>query len=135
MWVVDTCVILDVFEDDPRFGTASAKLLDRLLPDGLTLSPATMVELAPAFQGDMAEQKRFLEQAGISHMEPWTANDTDAAHRGWNAYVTARRAQKLPRRPIADILIGGFAINRQGLVTRNPSDFRPWFPKLTVRQP
>lgn len=135
MWVVDTCVILDVFENDPSFGAHSAKLLERLLPDGLTLSPATMVELAPAFQGDMAEQKRFLEQVGISHAEPWTPNDTDAAHQAWNSYITARRTQKLPRRPIADILIGAFAINRQGLITRNPSDFRPWFPKLTVRQP
>jgi hypothetical protein len=38
-------------------------------------------------------------------------------------------------RPIADILTGGFAKNRQDLVTRNPLDFRRWFPKLVIRQP
>jgi hypothetical protein len=27
-WVVDTCVLLDVLEDDPSFGRASASTLD-----------------------------------------------------------------------------------------------------------
>ena len=135
MWIIDTCVILDVFENDPQFGAASAKFLEKLLPDGLAVSPVTMVELSAAFDGDITEQKRFLEQAGISHADVWTAVDTEAAHRAWNAYVKARRADKVPKRPIADILIGGFAASRQGLVTRNPTYFRRWFPKLKIREP
>jgi hypothetical protein len=134
-WVIDTCVVLDVFENDPRFGLDSAKLLEKLLPEGLTVSPVTMVELSAAFDGDISEQKRFLEQAGISHSEAWTAADTDAAHRAWNIYVKARRTDKVPKRPVADIFIGGFAVNRHGLVTRNPDDFRRWFPKLLIREP
>ena len=135
MWIVDTCVVLDVFENDPQFGQASAKLLQKLLPDGLAVSPITMVELSAAFDGDMPEQKRFFEQAGISHSEEWTAADTDASHRAWDAYVRARRADKTPKRPVADILIGGFALNRKGLITRNASDFRRWFPRLAIREP
>jgi predicted nucleic acid-binding protein len=135
MWIVDTCVVLDVFENDPQFGRDSATLLERLLRDGLALSPVTMVELSAAFDGDIAEQKRFLEGAGISHAEAWTAADVDASHKAWNAYVVGRRKDKTPKRPIADILIGGFATGRQGLVTRNPSDFRRWFPKLVIREP
>lgn len=134
MWVIDTCVVLDVFENDPQFGLSSAKLLQKLLPDGLTVSPVTLVELSAAFGGDMPEQKRFLEQMGVSHSEGWTHADTEASHRAWNAYVKARRADKVPKRPIADILIGGFAQNRQGLITRNGSAFRRWFPKLTIRE-
>lgn len=134
-WIVDTCVVLDVFENDPQFGQASAKLLQRLLPDGLAVSAVTMVELSAAFEGDMSEQKRFLELSGISHSEAWTVADTDAAHRAWNAYVKSRRADKVPKRPVADILIGGSALNRKGLITRNASDFRRWFPKLAIREP
>jgi predicted nucleic acid-binding protein len=33
------------------------------------------------------------------------------------------------------LLIGAFACRYQGLITRNPSDFRRWFPKLKLRQP
>jgi len=135
MWVVDTCVVLDVFENDPQFGEASAKLLENLLPDGLAVAAVTMVELAAAFAGDITEQKRFLEQAGLSYSEAWTAADMEASHRAWNVYVIARRNDKAPKRPVADILIGGFAANRQGLVTRNAPDFRRLFPKLTIREP
>ena len=135
MWVVDTCLVLDIFEDDPEFGEASASFLERLLSDGIAVSPVTMVELSAAFEGDLSEQKRFLEQVGISHSEAWTVADSEASHSAWNAYVKARRADKVPKRPIADILIGGFAANRQGLATRNGSDFRRWFPKLAIREP
>jgi predicted nucleic acid-binding protein len=134
-WIVDTCVVLDVFENDPQFGKGSAKLLEKLLPDGLAVSPATMIELSAAFAGDLAEQKNFLDQAGISHSEPWTTADTEAAHAAWNSYVTARRAHKISKRPVADLMIGGFAANRDGLITRNPGGFRRWFPKLTIREP
>ena len=33
MWVVDTCVVLDVFENDPQFGKGSAALLEKLLAE------------------------------------------------------------------------------------------------------
>jgi predicted nucleic acid-binding protein len=135
MWVVDTCVVLDVFENDPQFGEDSAALLEKLLADGIAVSPITMIELAAAFDGNFSEQKRFLEGAGITYDEAWTVADVDASHGAWNAYVVARRKDRAPKRPIADILIGGFAANRQGLVTRNPSDFRRWFPKLVIREP
>jgi len=114
MWVVDTCVVLDVFEHDPDFGLPSAKCLEKLLPDGLCVSPVTMVELAA---------------------EAWTSADTAAAHLAWHTYVQARRAGDAAKRPVADLLIGGFALNRDGLVTRNPKDFKRWFPKLSIREP
>lgn len=135
MWVVDTCVVLDVFENDPQFGRVSARLLERLLADGLTVSPVTMVELAAAFDGDLAEQNHFLAEAGIAQPETWTMADTAAAQAAWHAYVRARRMDRTPKRPVADILIGGFALNRQGLVTRNAADFRRWFPRLVIREP
>jgi predicted nucleic acid-binding protein len=36
---------------------------------------------------------------------------------------------------VADLLIGAFACRHQGLITRNPTDFRRWFSKLKLRQP
>lgn len=135
MWVVDTCIVLDVLENDPAFGRPSARLLQKLLPQGLTISPVTMVELSAAFSGDLAEQKRFLDQAGISYEEPWTAADAELAAAAWNVYVVAKRQARAAKRPVADILIGGFAANRTGLVTRNPRDFSRWFPRLRLQEP
>jgi predicted nucleic acid-binding protein len=135
VWIVDTCIVLDVFEHDPAFGKASAELLHKLLPQGLAVSPVTMVELSAAFAGDLAEQKRFLDLAGISYAESWTVADTEQAHAAWNAYVTAKRLGKAAKKTVANILIGAFAANRTGLVTRNPRDFSRWFPTLKLREP
>lgn len=135
MWIVDTCVVLDVFEHDPHFGRPSAELLNRLLAQGLAISPVTMVELSAAFGGDLVEQKLFLDQAGIAYDEPWTAPDTESAHAAWNAHVVPKRQSRATKRPVADVLIGAFAANRTGLVTRNAADFTRWFPHLKVREP
>ncbi len=134
MWIVDTCIVLDVFENDPEFGRKSASLLEKLCGEGLCICPVTMVELSPAFQGDLSEQKKFLSLARISFSANWSVLDTETAHQAWNDYVHLRRREVTPRRPIADILIGAFASNRKGLVTRNGKDFRTWYPKLVIQE-
>lgn len=134
-WVVDTCVVIDVLEGDPQFGLPSARLLQHLLPQGLCVSPVTMVELGAAFAGDLAAQRAFLRDAAISADEAWTEADTATAHAGWHRYVQAKRLTRAARRPVADLLIGAFAANRRGLVTRNAGAFTRWFPQLKVREP
>jgi predicted nucleic acid-binding protein len=46
--------------------------------------------------------------------------------------VTLKRLKKVTKRPVADLLIGGFSLRHQGLITRNPSDFLPFYPELAV---
>ena len=134
-WVVDTCVVIDVLENDPDFGLRSARLLEERLAEGLAICPVTHVELAPAFGGDLGEHKRFLEQAGIYYSAAWSVADTEAAHFAWHTHVLARRSGTLANRSIADVLIGAFAANRRGLITRNPRDYRQNFPALVILEP
>lgn len=134
-WLVDTCLLIDVAEADLSFGISSAQLLDNTRTDGLILCPVSYVELAPVFGGDERAQQEFLYHLSVSWREPWTEADTHAAATGWNRYVLARRNGKIRKRPMADVLIGGFAVRFQGLLTRNPSDFESVFPQLTIRTP
>ena len=134
-WVVDTCLLIDVAEADPAFGVASAKLLDLKRAEALTICPVTYVELAPVFNGDQTAQKEFLFNLGVTWPEAWTQADTEEAHRAWHRYVTARRATKAPKRPLADILIGAFASRCDGILTRNEGDFRQVFPSLIIAVP
>jgi len=134
-WVVDTCVLVDVLEDDPDHGKGSAALLGRKLEEGLVICPVTYVELAPAFGGSAGLQEQFLAGVGADWRQPWTWQDTAAAHRAWEAHVTGRRARRSTRRPIADVLIGAFASRFDGLVTRNAGDFRRLFPSLALAEP
>jgi predicted nucleic acid-binding protein len=134
-WVVDTCLLIDVLEGDPDFGVSSAEELDARGDDGLVVCPVSYAELAPAFQGDRALQDEFLSGIGVDFRQEWDWEDTVCAHGAWAELVRRRRAGQLPKRPLADILIGAFATRFQGLLTRNPTDFRPLFPDLALRVP
>lgn len=103
-WVVDTCLLIDVAEADPRFGVASAKLLDSKRGEGLKICPVTYVELAPVFNGDQTAQNEFLFHLGVTWPEAWTQADTEEAYRAWHSYVTARRTGKTAKRPLAEHL-------------------------------
>jgi len=134
-WIVDTCVVLDVLEGDPEFGLPSARLLDKLVGEGLTLCPVSYIELAPAFSGDLGRQNEFLSGVGIDYSQPWGWSDTKEANRVWKCYDSKRRSARVAKRPVADILIGAFAAGRKGLVTRNENDFRPFFADLPIIKP
>ncbi len=134
-WVVDTCVLVDVLDNDPAFGEASAACLDRHLPDGISVCPVTFIELAPAFLGDEARQIEFLTRVGVSFEEDWARADTRAAHAVWSRYIEQKRTGNVPRRPLADVLIGAFACRFEGLITRNAGDFKRLFRDLTIVEP
>jgi predicted nucleic acid-binding protein len=138
-WLVDTCVLLDLLVNDPQFGLSSATCLNRLLPQGLAISSTTYIELAPAFRGDAELMATFLAQVGIaSPASPkWLPTDTTNAFSAWHRQVSARRASggSEPRRPVADLLIATVACRHAGIVTRNPRDFRAFYPDLTIVDP
>jgi hypothetical protein len=131
-WVVDSCVILDIALNDPQFGHVSAKAVAARLKDGLVACPTSVIEIVPTFGGDFAETKRFLQRCGISAYAPWLDSDSEAAAQGWQTYVSLKRKGQSPKRPMADILIGGFAMRHQGLLTRNEPHFRSYFPGLNL---
>src|SRR4030081_3546144 len=112
-WVVDTCILLDVLEDDPQFGHGSALTLDSYAEAGLVVCPVTYAELAPAFAGTAALQDESLRGVGVDSRRDWTWADTLCAHQAWHRFVERRRSHALPRRPLADILIGAFATRPQ----------------------
>ncbi|MCP5521441.1 MAG: type II toxin-antitoxin system VapC family toxin [Verrucomicrobiales bacterium] len=134
-WVIDTCLLIDVAEEDPAFGAGSAALIDTHRPAGLMVCPVSYVELAPVFEGHPEAQDEFLYHLGVTWPEAWMVADTVAAHKAWYHHVTARRAGQVRKRPVADVLIGAFASRFDGLLTRNQSDFARLFPGLRTVGP
>ena len=117
-WVVDTCLLIDIADDDPSFGVASANFLDSKRSSGLLICPVTFIELAPVFGGDREAQEEFLFNLEVSYAEPWTDPDTHRAHTAWHEYVTTRRLRNTPKRPLADVLIGAFSHRWDGQIGR-----------------
>lgn len=134
-WVVDTCVIIDVLCGDGEFSTKSADALDAKRGEGLVIAPITYVELAPSFVGDVHEQDVVLAGLGIAVDFCGSKDIVLEAHKAWYEHVQRKRAGEVVRRPIADVLIGAYAMQNGGLITRNEADFRLLYPNLTIFNP
>jgi len=134
-WVVDTCLLLDIGLDDPEFAEGSENLVLKMSSSGVVISPVTFVELAPAFGGNMDALKNFLVGLGIDFEEIWDVSDTENAAAAWAEHILKRRSGGGLKMPVADVLIGSFALRFEGLITRNAKDFQKLFPNLRVVEP
>ena len=134
-WVVDTCVIIDVLRDDETFSMKSSMALQSKLDDVLTIAPLTYVELAPEFNGDVEAQNAFLDGMWIQREFGGNEETVLAAHKAWHEHVLRKRKGETRKRPIANIIIGAYAMQKGGLITRNESDFRSLYPNLTIFNP
>ena len=135
MWVVDTCVIIDVLSGDNAFSMKSADAIDAKRAEGLVVAPVTYVELAPSFLGDVAKQDMVLSDLGIELDFAGSRGAVLAAHKAWYDHVLRKRIGEVAKRPIADILIGAYAMQKGGLITRNEADFKTLYPNLTIYNP
>ena len=135
IWVVDTCVIIDVLRGDETFSIRSSMALQSKLDDVLTIAPLTYVELAPEFNGDAEAQNAFLDGMWIHRDFNGSEEAVLLAHKAWNEHVLRKRNGVEKKRPIADIMIGAYAMQKGGLITRNESDFKTLYPNLTIFNP
>lgn len=133
--VVDTCVLLDLRLGEPGHGQQAVACLIAHEAQGLLVCPVTLIELAPAFHGDAAAARLWLETLNICTTEPWTDADTLLAHQLWHDHVLRRRGGLAPKRPVADVMIGAFAVRFSGIITRNPRDFRVMSPSPFIIVP
>ena len=135
IWVVDTCVLIDVFRGDKTFSEVSSMALQSKLDDVLTVAPITYVELSPEFNGDVAAQDAFLDAMWIQRDFRGSKEAVLLAHKAWHEHIMRKRAGSAPKRPIADVLIGAYAMQKGGLITRNEAEFRTLYPTLTIFNP
>lgn len=129
---VDTCVLLDVFFDDPDFGQTSADAVRQCLREGaLQVCPAVWAEVRAAFDDDEAFQ-RTLALLGVRYAE-FSAETAGLSGAIWQQY---RRAGGTRERIMADFLIGAHALRQcDRLLTRDAGFFRNYFAGLAVFVP
>lgn len=135
IWVVDTCVVIDLVERDGEFGAVSVAALASKIDDSLVIAPITYVELGPVFDGDRERQDAFLKESWIDFDFAGNKEAVVAAHRAWYEHVLRKRKGEATKRPIADVMIGAYALQKGGLITRNEDDFRSLYPALNIYNP
>jgi predicted nucleic acid-binding protein len=127
--------LIDVFRGDKTFAAMSSMALQSKLDDVLTVAPITYVELSPEFNGDADAQDAFLDAMWIHRDFNGSKEAVLLAHKAWHEHIMRKRAGRARKRPIADVLIGAYALQKGGLITRNEADFRTLYPTLTIFNP
>ncbi|MBQ6010157.1 MAG: type II toxin-antitoxin system VapC family toxin [Kiritimatiellae bacterium] len=127
--------MIDVFRGDKTFAAMSSMALQSKLDDVLTVAPITYVELSPEFNGDADAQDAFLDAMWIHRDFNGSKEAVLLAHKAWHEHIMRKRAGSARKRPIADVLIGAYALQKGGLITRNEADFRTLYPTLTIFNP
>lgn len=130
--LVDPCLVLDVLENDPRYGHSSAALIDKYANGGLTLSPVAYLELAPAFAGNRTLQDEFLGKLGISVKCVFPESDLPPLHRRWARCVEEAAASGRAQPSFVAFINGACALTAEGLLTRRVELYRSLFPTLNL---
>ncbi len=127
---VDTSILLDVFQPDPRFGPPSREALRRAYAQGaLVACEIVWAEIRAHFPTDGL----FDEAVGTMgiRFEPLSAATVAAAGRLWRE--SRKSGKAVPARVVADFLVGAHAqLQAEALLTRDPGFYRRHFQGLKL---
>ena len=132
MILVDTCVLLDVVNADPRWADWSQEQLERAADrGGLLINPIVYAEFS-VWYDDIQRVECVLEGFGAT-MENLPRQALFLAGKAYRQYRARRgtRAGVLP-----DFFIGAHAaIRKLPLLTRDPARVRRYFPTVALLTP
>jgi predicted nucleic acid-binding protein len=119
-YLIDSDVVIDHLADDP----AAQRLLDRLTPDGLTISMITYLEV---YQGTLVSPDPEQAQAKLDAFlaaVPVTPFSAEVARRCARLRAELQQQGKRVRSRALDLLTAATALEHElTLVTRNLSDY------------
>ncbi len=132
MLLVDTNVILDVAEDDGRWGDWSQRQLEAASRRyALLINPVIYAELSIAYLR-IEELERMLAHAGI-RVEPIPR---EALFLAGKAFLQYRRKGGAKTGVLPDFFVGAHAaVAGIPLLTRDTRRYRTYFPKLVLITP
>ena len=132
MLLVDTNVILDVIEDDPKWAAWSQAQLDSAgLKEVLIINPVVYAELSLAFQR-IEELEAVLTKTGL-RVEPVPR---EALFLAGKVFLQCRRRGGIRTGVLPDFFIGAHAaVAGMPLLTRDVSRYETYFPKLKLITP
>lgn len=132
MILVDTCVLLDVVQDDPRWGDWSQAQLEHALGHGgLVINPIIYAEFS-VWYADMGSLEQTLANFGVS-FEELPREALFLAGKAFRQYRARRgtRSSVLP-----DFFIGAHAaVCEVPILTRDTGRFRTYFPGVALLAP
>lgn len=130
--LVDSCVLIDVLADDPKWADWSIKQLDRLGQQApLIINPIILAEISPRFERAADLEAALAALPLMREALPW-----DAAFLAGQAFKIYRQACGSKTSPMPDFYIGAHALVKNlQLLTRDAPRYRSYFPQLKIISP
>ena len=132
MTLVDSNVLLDVIQDDARWGSWSGAQLAAAFDRGpVVINPIVFAEVSTGFNR-REDATEALDALDFEYADlPW-----DAAFIAGKAFARYRRDGGIRRSPLPDFYIGAHAlVSGMTLLTRDGTRYRSYFPKLKIVSP
>jgi predicted nucleic acid-binding protein len=129
MILVDTNVLLDIFQNDPKWAAWSQEKLDAAsATDSLAINPVIYSELSIAF-ARIEELEAVLSEAALM----LESIPREALFLAGKAFLAYRRARGVKQSVLPDFYIGAHAaIVRCPLLTRDAARYRSYFPGISL---
>ncbi len=129
---VDSCVLLDLFTDDPNWADWSENILDKYSQTNtLYINSIVYTELSVGFE-KIEELEAALAELEIKVLEI----PREALFLAGKVFLQYRRNKGTKNSPLPDFFIGAHAIVAQfDLITRDSAKYTTYYPQLKLIDP
>jgi predicted nucleic acid-binding protein len=129
---LDSCILPDLFTDDPNWANWSEKTLDRYSQTNtLYINSIIYTEVSIGFN-KIEELEEAITQIGIKVLEI----PRKALFLTGKAFLKYRKNKGTKKSPLPDFFIGAHAtVSSFDLITRDVKKFRTYFPKVKLIHP
>ena len=130
--LVDSCVLLDLFTDDPEWASWSEKILGQYSQTNtLFINSIIYTEVSIGFNR-IEEVEDAIEQTGIRVLEI----PREALFLAGKVFLNYRKGKGTKHSTLPDFYIGAHAtVSTFDLITRDISKFKTYFPRLNLIYP
>ena len=130
--LIDSCILLDLFTDDPKWASWSEKILEKYSQTNtLFINSVVYTEISIGFN-KIEELEAVVEQMGLKVLEI----PREALFLAGKVFQTYRKNKGTKYSTLPDFFIGAHAsISSFDLITRDVSKYQTYFPKLKLITP
>ena len=129
---IDSCVLLDLFTDDPNWAEWSEKILETYSQTNtLYINSIVYTEISIGFKR-IEEVENAITALDIRVLEM----PREALFLAGKVFLTYRKKKGTKISPLPDFFIGAHvAVSKFELITRDVSKYKTYFPQITLIHP
>ena len=130
--LIDSCILLDLFTDDPVWADWSEKILDKYSQTNtMYINSIIYTEVSIGFN-KIEEVEKAVSELGIKVIEI----PREALFLAGKAFLKYKRNKGIKMPPLPDFFIGAHAlVSKFHLVTRDSAKYNTYFPSLKLIHP